>query len=121
MLSSLARPDYVLQPTAVVRRLRIPYAPPGEGRVMSVKPSWGLPLEVRSDESIGYALITTGLFDLAVTEALLRLADPGELVIDVGANIGCMTSALASVVGHDGEVWAFEPSPSVLPVLQRVT
>jgi ubiquinone/menaquinone biosynthesis C-methylase UbiE len=84
-----------------------------------VTTAWGLPLEARSDESIGYSLITTGVFDLPVTETLLRLADSGELAIDVGANIGAMTSALAAAVGPAGEVWAFEPNPSVLAVLER--
>jgi FkbM family methyltransferase len=113
---SLNRPDYLLQPGAVIRRLRIPYSKPGTGQAVTVTPAWGLPLEARSDESIGYSLITTGVFDLPVTEALLRLTDPGELAVDVGANIGCMTGALASVAG---EVWAFEPNPTVLPVLER--
>jgi FkbM family methyltransferase len=115
----LNRPDYLLQPTAIVRRATIPYAPPGEGRRTVVTPAWGMPLEARSDESLGYSLITTRVFDLPVTETLLRLADPGELAIDVGANLGCMTSALAAAVGPSGEVWAFEPSPEVLPTLER--
>ena len=118
-MPTLNRPDYVLQPTAILRRLRISYAPRGEGRTIMVTPAWGLELEARSDESIGYSLITTGVFDLPVTETLLRLAKPGELVIDVGANIGCMTSALAAAVGPTGEIWAYEPNPYVLDVLQR--
>lgn len=83
-------------------------------------PAWGqLPVESRSDESVGYLLQTTGVFDIAVTEALFRLAAPGEMAIDIGANIGAMTSALATAVGERGEVWAFEPSPVVLPGLER--
>jgi FkbM family methyltransferase len=116
----LARPEYLLQPSAIVRRLRAPYALPGQGTTRMATPAWGgLPVEARSDESVGYLLQTTGVFDIAVTEALFRLAEPGELALDVGANIGAMTSALATAVGPSGEVWAFEPSPAVLPGLQR--
>jgi FkbM family methyltransferase len=46
-----------------------------------------------------------------VCEALYRLADPGELAIDAGANIGVMTSILAARVGAAGEVVALEPHP----------
>jgi FkbM family methyltransferase len=118
-MPTLNRPDYVLQPAAVLRRLRTSYTPRGTGRPMQVMTAWGLPLEARTDESIGYALITTGVFDLPVTETLLRLAEPGELAIDVGANIGAMSSALAAAVGPEGEVWSFEPNPTVLEVLER--
>jgi FkbM family methyltransferase len=59
----------------------------------------------------------TGIYDLAVTETLFRLAEPGELVVDAGANIGYMTSVLAAAVGPAGEVISFEPQPEVLSVL----
>lgn len=121
MRRTLSRPDYVLQPGAVLRRLRTPYESPGEGTVSIVTPAWGMPVEARTDESIGYSMLTTRVFDLAVTETLLRLPDPGELAIDVGANIGCMSGPLAAAVGSTGEVWSFEPSPAVLPALERVT
>lgn len=37
---------------------------------------------------------------------------PGDWVLDVGANIGIVTSQLAAVVGRSGRVWAFEPVPA---------
>lgn len=44
--------------------------------------------------------------------ALLReIITPGMTVIDVGANIGIYTRYLASIVGPNGAVYAFEPSP----------
>ncbi len=44
-----------------------------------------------------------------VFRGLLR---PGDRVWDVGANVGHYTSAFASLVGKDGLVVAFEPSPT---------
>ena len=39
-----------------------------------------------------------------------RLLSPGDLVVDVGANIGYITLSAAKEVGPDGHVFAFEPS-----------
>lgn len=40
-----------------------------------------------------------------------RLIQPGDWVIDVGANVGLITSQLARLVGPSGRVWAIEPIP----------
>jgi FkbM family methyltransferase len=54
-----------------------------------------------------------GVYELGVTEALFRLTDPGDMAIDVGANIGYMTSILARVVAENGTVFAIEPHPAL--------
>jgi FkbM family methyltransferase len=53
------------------------------------------------------------VIDLAVTEALWRLAQERETAVDVGANIGYMTSLLARRVGAGGTVWSFEAHPAL--------
>ena len=50
-------------------------------------------------------------FDLISCEAIWRLLDEGELALDVGANIGYMTSLMAARLGKNGRVIAFEPHP----------
>jgi FkbM family methyltransferase len=75
---------------------------------------WGCPIEVDVRETIGRSIWTTGIYDLSVTEALVRLADRGSLAVDAGANIGAMTGALAS---RAAEVWAFEPHREVFQQL----
>jgi FkbM family methyltransferase len=54
---------------------------------------------------------------LIVVETLARLVDPGETVIDAGANIGFMTNLLAHAVGSSGRVVSFEPHPLILETL----
>jgi FkbM family methyltransferase len=56
---------------------------------------------------------------LHVTEACFRLAGAGATVIDAGANIGQMTSALAYAVGQAGKVIAFEPHPALFSLLSE--
>jgi FkbM family methyltransferase len=78
---------------------------------------WGLAMRVRTDDTIGYAIARTGVYDLCATEVLFRLTDLGEVAVDAGANIGYMTSVLAAAVGPKGRVEAFEPHPELFSEL----
>lgn len=44
---------------------------------------------------------------------------PGDIFIDVGANVGWMTEMGAVLVGANGSVISFEPSPSTMNLLRR--
>jgi FkbM family methyltransferase len=59
------------------------------------------------------------LQELTVTESCFRLSKAGSLVVDVGANIGHMTSAFTHAVQSDGTVYAFEPHPELFEYLER--
>jgi len=45
------------------------------------------------------------------------LLQPGQKVIDVGANYGVYTLSMAKTVGPTGSVWAFEPASSTAKLL----
>jgi len=47
------------------------------------------------------------------------LVRPGDLVVDVGANLGWFSLVMAEAVGPGGEVWAVEPTPPILRALKR--
>ncbi len=110
----LAKPYYVLRPRQILRRLALPWTlwRAGGGDAQITLP-WGSPLKFKAHEQTGLCLLRRGVFDLAVCETLWRLAEPEELVIDVGANIGQMTSALAARLAPRGKVIAFEPHPEI--------
>lgn len=48
---------------------------------------------------------------------LRRLLQPGQKVIDIGANYGVYTLSMAQTVGPTGCVWAFEPASSTARLL----
>ncbi len=48
-----------------------------------------------------------------------RLLQPGQKVIDIGANYGTYTLPMAQKVGANGHVWAFEPSSSTAQFLAQ--
>jgi len=50
-----------------------------------------------------------GTLETPVQEALRRLLGPGDVLYDVGANIGFFAMLGARLVGPDGRVYAFEP------------
>ncbi|MFM9995705.1 MAG: FkbM family methyltransferase [Phycisphaerales bacterium] len=53
------------------------------------------------------------LMDVPVQLAILNAARPGDIFVDVGANIGVLTLLGAHAVGPAGTVIAFEPNPEV--------
>jgi FkbM family methyltransferase len=57
-----------------------------------------------------------------IERALIRsLLRPGMHVLDVGANIGIYTEFLASLVGQEGRVFAFEPESRNVERLRKAT
>jgi FkbM family methyltransferase len=111
------RPEYLYRPSQLGRRVWRQLNKSTSTRLVTLP--WGVPLLVEPEEFIGGNIWRTGVYDLIVLEALIRLADPGELALDVGANIGLMTSALAYAVGPTGHVISFEPHPDLVRRLQR--
>lgn len=74
---------------------------------------WDLTISVRPGDTIGRSICTYGVYDLATTESIFRLLDPGEAAVDIGANVGYMTGVMARRSGAAGQVICFEPCPSV--------
>jgi FkbM family methyltransferase len=54
-------------------------------------------------------LIYMGQYELAERQFVSRFLRPGDVFVDVGANIGLYSLQAATVVGTRGRVWAFEP------------
>lgn len=78
---------------------------------------WKLALEVDSSETIGLGISHHGVFELAVVEAIFRLVDPADSFLDVGANVGYMTSA--ALASGARQIVSFEPHPDLFARLSR--
>ncbi|MFM6502148.1 MAG: FkbM family methyltransferase [Dolichospermum sp.] len=61
----------------------------------------------------------TGIYDLIVTEILWRLINKGEIAVDIGANIGYMTSLMAAKVTNSGKVYSYEAHPEIFQELSE--
>lgn len=52
-------------------------------------------------------------------EFLKESCKPGALIIDIGAHIGLFSVIAAQVTGKTGKVYAFEPAPGTIALLQK--
>ena len=104
------KPWYVQRPRQLARRLRQLLTAPPVGLTAVTLP-WGATVRVNAAETIGRAVWTTGVYDLAVCEVLFRLMPAGGAAIDAGANVGVLATLLAAKAGPAGRVECFEPHP----------
>ena len=76
---------------------------------------WCLDLQ----EGIDFSIYLLGAFERSTVATLKKLVKPGDVVFDIGANIGSHTLGLARSVGPHGRVYAFEPADFAFAKLQR--
>ncbi len=77
----------------------------------------GLMLYSAHDTYIGRSFDLYGEFAEDEIAILRQLVKPGQHVFDIGANIGAHAVALASLVGPQGRVSAFEPQRVIFQIL----
>jgi FkbM family methyltransferase len=70
------------------------------------------------DDAIGKSLSNYGEWAMPEIELLLSLVEPGDVVVDAGANIGMHTLAFASKIAPTGMVHSFERQPLVFDALK---
>jgi FkbM family methyltransferase len=76
---------------------------------------WDLDLR----EGIDFAIYLLGAFEKSTVVTLQRLIEPGDVVMDIGANIGAHTLGLARSTGPTGSVFAIEPTDFAFAKLRR--
>ncbi len=118
MLQRFWKPWFVYRPTGLLRRAMVGLKSRGEG-FQTLSTAWGMDLLADPHRAIGHSILTTGLYELAVSEAVARLVSPGDTVIDAGANIGYMTLLAGVAAGPQGRVLSFEPHPELFKILQN--
>lgn len=72
-----------------------------------------------NDTIVSRVIRRDGIWEPLETKLFAREIQPGDVVIDVGANIGYYTLLAARRVGPTGHVYAFEPEPEAFALLQR--
>lgn len=71
------------------------------------------------DENDSLELATREVYEPAETALFKREIKPGQVVLDIGANIGYYTLIAAKLVGPKGHVYAFEPDPTNFALLKK--
>jgi FkbM family methyltransferase len=88
-----------------------------EGHQRLIKARHGYVLYNRNDTVIGRLIETYGEYFETEVNVFRRFVSAGDVVLDVGANIGAHSLALARLVGPGGLVFAFEPQRIVFQTL----
>jgi FkbM family methyltransferase len=81
------------------------------GRTDIVEGSFdGLNYRLDLSQGIDFAIYLLGRFEPSTANAISRVVKPGQVALDIGANIGAHTLRIARQVGETGRVFAFEPT-----------
>lgn len=67
-----------------------------------------------------FRAMLTQSYDIILCEYLRKHLSPGDIVLDVGANVGYLSAVAASYVGTSGEVHGFEPLRECYARLERL-
>ncbi|MCG7409947.1 FkbM family methyltransferase [Paenibacillus sp. ACRRX] len=85
---------------------------------MLLKTGYGGLLICPSDDlSLMPFLALTGVFESPLTNYFSRMVKPGQVVVDVGANIGYFSVLLGHLIGQTGHLYAYEANPHLLHFL----
>ena len=72
------------------------------------------------DEYIGLSIREYGEYSELELDTICKFINEGNVIFDIGANIGCFTVPFAKKVGSNGRVChAFEPQKFIFNLLKR--
>ena len=89
-----------------------------KSEVRAVIPGAGV-MALRPWEFIEARLYFYRTWEPAITRLIESKIQPGDVAIDVGANVGYYSLLMSRLVGPSGRVYAAEPSPSIRARLDR--
>ena len=113
----LTLPEYIFRPQQNLVRFRRKSAK--LTGYQTTRLPWGVDIRLNLPGLIPNAIWFKGCYDIVMGETIWRLLDPGETVLDVGANFGYFTSLMAAQSGAGGRVIAFEPHPGMFDELRE--
>jgi len=71
------------------------------------------------DSGIPAFIVTNNDYETETREAIQNILKLGDVFVDLGANIGFFTLLSAKIVGAEGKVFAFEPTPKTRAFLAK--
>ena len=71
------------------------------------------------DEFIGKSFREYGEYSELELKTILEFINEGDVIFDIGANIGCFSVPFAKKVGSNGKVYAFEPQKFIFNLLKK--
>ena len=72
-----------------------------------------------SDVGFATHILHRGVWEMPLTEFMVRNIRPGMRVLDVGGNFGYYSALMSELVQHDGYCHIFEPNRTIAQLLRR--
>lgn len=95
----------------LLRHLVVPLLPPSGAEFLLPVPGGGS-VRVGYRETLGLSSLLHGTFEKGELEFVSQYLQPGNTVMDIGANIGLFAVVMGRAIGQTGVVIAFDPVPS---------
>ena len=90
-----------------------------EVEFVNAKMFTGDEMELVIPDNVSAAVYLSGCFEAEDTEAMIEILNPGDVFFDIGSHIGYYSIVAANLVGSNGKVVCFEPTPSTFELLSK--
>jgi FkbM family methyltransferase len=77
----------------------------------------GFSIFVMPEDYVGWSILTARVYEFHVTKVIRSILHPGDVFLDVGANLGFFSLLASSLVGEEGKVIAVEPNPQNIQLI----
>ena len=85
----------------------------------NAKSFWNDNFNIVIPETISSSIYSNGYFEADLTGIIINLLEENQTFIDVGAHIGYFSKLASHIVGKNGKVYSFEPTPSTYSLLNK--
>ncbi len=105
---------------SILQRVYFPYLAPkaSDTKPVTVTMRDGFSMNLAPTELLQAHLYLFGTYELPTTNFVRRVLKSGNIVVDIGANIGYMTLFCSKYVGSQGKIYALEPEQRNYRALQ---
>ncbi|MFX0141666.1 MAG: FkbM family methyltransferase [Candidatus Hodarchaeota archaeon] len=86
--------------------------------IIKVKLFWNEKMLIVFPELVSFHIFRYGFFEEDLTRMVLEYLKPGMTFFDIGAHFGYFTLLGSFIVGKNGQVHSFEPTPSSFKILK---
>lgn len=78
----------------------------------------GFDISVIGNDLIGRHIFFSGKFDRSIAETLQLFSEPGDVILDIGANVGYVSCVLLQTI-PDSTIYCVEPQPNIAHLLRK--
>ena len=105
--------------SVLLPKLLLPSAEKAGKHVLKTIHGVKLQIDPSVDKGVELSLFETGTYEKGTIQLLGKFLKPGSTFLDIGANIGLMSSIASKYVGEHGKVLAVEANPKTVELLQH--